>query len=79
MRTYKNEERPVRVPDSVICDECGKECKNCNIDIRFRFNFEDNDAHLKDVCYDCFEKRYRPDWIKQKAKELEHLLNLRVD
>lgn len=59
MRKTKIEKRPKVVLDTVICDVCGEKCKNTNVEMLFKFSFSDGLRHHKDLCYTCWEKKYK--------------------
>ena len=69
MRKLGIEKRPKVVIQNVICDECGAECKNTNIAILFKFSFSDTTEHFKDVCWKCFDEKYKDEWHKNKEKQ----------
>ena len=70
MRKTKMEKRPTVVLESVICDECGKECKNTSVEMLFKFSFCEDLRHHKDLCYACWEKKYKGQEVDAfKAKD----------
>lgn len=60
--------KPVLV--SVICDTCGKECKNTHIDVSLKFTFCDEPELLETICYNCYEERFE--------KKLRHVRDSRA-
>lgn len=59
MKEFKIENKPKAVLKSIICDDCGKECKNTNVEILTKFSFCDETKHHRDLCYSCWEKHYK--------------------
>ena len=79
MRKREVKERKVLVETSVICDDCGKECKNTNVEVMFQHSFCDKVDHYKDLCYSCWEKKYKSKAIEQRNKDSDELLKAHKD
>jgi len=77
MRTYTTKQKMKTVYEpKVFCDDCGKECSNCNIEFKFQFSFCDDAEHFKDVCYDCYETKYKKEWSERRQKDFEEMLRI---
>ncbi len=70
MKHYKIKNVKKPVLDSVICDNCGEECKNTHIEILIKFSFCDDSELLETRCFKCYEEKY--------DKKLKHVRDARV-
>ena len=71
MRKREMKEQRCLVETSVICDDCGKECNLANTEILLKHSFSEESVHYKDVCFDCYEKKYKQKLIDQQTKDLK--------
>jgi len=78
MRTYTTKEKMRIVVEPIVyCDECGKECSNCNLELKFIFSFSENPEHFKDICLTCWDaKGYKKEWSERKTKDFEEMLKI---
>ena len=74
MRIRELKNKPKMVETSVICDICGAECKNTNVEILMKFSFNDGLQHYKDLCYQCWEKKYKTKMLEQEQHDLGEVL-----
>lgn len=75
MRTFKAiSKMKTIIETTVICDDCGKDCSNCNMEMKLQFSFSEHSEHFKDVCLDCWDKKYKKEWSERKSHDFEEML-----
>ena len=74
MRIRELKNKPKMVETSVICDDCGKECRTTNIEILVKFTFNNDIKHYKDLCYSCWEKKHKTKMLEQEQHDLDEAL-----